>query len=587
MNFADDDEEIRFLSIFAKTEQLSAIDLATKQQMEKMELKTKKVLSATQQLKINHRKGEKKVAGEKQRLAQREVTTQGYASALHLHRETDTVNRAARGLVGDATSGLPVAVVKGDKVETQLGSGEVKEVRDNGNSLIVSVGWGLVHLRTKSLVNYGVGAIPISLESAYQRAKALYSDGQIQEALAIWLQGVKMLKGRDNPSALAAYLGAASQAERGLGQTRKALTHAEEALKNARMGGKTTSTLAKRLEKTVELIKTDLGENVGMNNENTYNFGLGIAVEEVLEMDPEALETVQDAINEAVHGDASTLKQLLEMSELLGNKDYSRGIARASTTDKKITALMVASAYGQVNVVKQLVRMGGDVNFKDSTGFTCLVWACRANQVEMANILLNELNANWIEPSPRASNEIKNLLNSIPKNKRGKNKSKNNNKRNNNNSNKNGGNSGRKSGKRVIKKNDHGNDSKGGRSLQKWSPSDHEKSLKVDGLGNKKDNSYDQFQANKKLGVKGKIFNEEEYTTKLNVKSKKKIDQASKLANEIEKNGTGSNRKKSKKIDAEDQHSAVIKSGNKKSGTDGFTDAEVNKKSSSSGKKNK
>jgi hypothetical protein len=65
MNFADDDEEIRFLSIFAKTEQLSAIDLATKQQMEKMELKTKKVLSATQQLKINHRKGEKKVAGEK------------------------------------------------------------------------------------------------------------------------------------------------------------------------------------------------------------------------------------------------------------------------------------------------------------------------------------------------------------------------------------------------------------------------------------------------------------------------------------------------------------------------------------------
>ena len=228
MNYKDDEEELRFLSIFAKTESISAIDLAAKLAIEREEKLALKGRTETQTMQTEFRKKKKDSSLEKQRLAQRQVTTQGYTSALHLHRNQDAVNRAARDLVDGrstgrrpqqtATAGLPTAVVKGDKVETSLGGGVVLEVRKNGASLVVSVGWGVVHLQQTALVNYGVGAVPISLENAYQRAKALYSDGQVQEALSIWLQGIKMLQARRNPpsAALAAYMGAASQAERAL-----------------------------------------------------------------------------------------------------------------------------------------------------------------------------------------------------------------------------------------------------------------------------------------------------------------------------------------------------------------------------------
>ena len=529
MNFADDDEELRFLSIFVNQKELSVLDLATKQLEEQEQKQTKQRLNATQTMQKTHRKDLQKTHGEKQRMAQREVTTQGCASALHLHRNQDAVNRAAQDLVDGRSTG-------------------------------------------------GVGVVPTSLENAYQRAKAMYSGGQIKQALAIWLQGIKMLRGSAKPpsAALAAYLGAASQAERSLGFTRKALNHATDALKYARLGGETTSTLVTRLEQTVHLIRTDLGETDDMNT-NGYNFGLGIATEEYLEMDPEALETVQEAITDAVNGDASTLKQLLEMAEMLGNNDYSRGIARASTNGTNITALMVASAYGQINVVKQLARMGGDVKAKDSSGFTCLVWACRANQVETATVLLNDFNAPWVAPSVKASDEIKHLLNSVPKNNRRATNSGKGNKS--------------KSGKKNGKKNNNQKKSGGsggaggagaggagaGRTLQAWKPSANESQLKADGIkqSDKIDKKYNQFTANQKLGVKKVEYNEEEYTSKLKNSSKSQLGKANKLAKEIEQKNSRKN-KKSNAMDPEDKHSAVIQS--KKNGNDGFTDSEVNKK---------
>ena len=153
--------------------------------------------------------------------------------------------------------GLTTIVVKGDKVETQYGAGVVQEVRNNGSDLLVALKFGTIHLPTKSLINYGIGpAVPISLESAYQRAKAMYTGGQIKEALAVWMQGVKMLQSRKNPpcAALASYLAAASQAERSLGLTRKALNHASEALSYARKENTaSTKTLVERLEKTVAM----------------------------------------------------------------------------------------------------------------------------------------------------------------------------------------------------------------------------------------------------------------------------------------------------------------------------------------------
>ena len=533
MNFADDDEELRFLSIFVNQKELSVLDLATKQLEEQEQKQTKQRLNATQTMQKTHRKDLQKTHGEKQRMAQREVTTQGCASALHLHRNQDAVNRAAQDLVDGRSTG-------------------------------------------------GVGVVPTSLENAYQRAKAMYSGGQIKQALAIWLQGIKMLRGSAKPpsAALAAYLGAASQAERSLGFTRKALNHATDALKYARLGGETTSTLVTRLEQTVHLIRTDLGETDDMNT-NAYNFGLGIATEEYLEMDPEALETVQEAITDAVNGDASTLKQLLEMAEMLGNNDYSRGIARASTNGTNITALMVASAYGQINVVKQLARMGGDVKAKDSSGFTCLVWACRANQVETATVLLNDFNAPWVAPSVKASDEIKHLLNSVPKNNRRATNSGKGNKS--------------KSGKKNGKKNNNQKKSGGsggaggtgaGRTLEAWKPSANESQLKADGIkqSDKIDKKYNQFTANQKLGVKKVEYNEEEYTSKLKNSSKSQLGKANKLAKEIEQKNSRKN-KKSNAMDPEDKHSAVIqskKNGQKQKknsgGNDGFTDSEVNKK---------
>ena len=591
MNYATEDEELYFLGIFAKTEELSAVDLATKHMREKEERAAKNVLTATQQLTTEFRKDKKLKGAEKQRIAQREVTTQGYSSALHLHRNQEAVNRAARDLVGPTTTadvGLPMMVVKGDKVSTHMGPGSVVEVRDGGKSLIVSVSSGVVHVQTDSLVNHGVGAVPISLENAYQRAKFLYANGSVVEALAVWTQGVRMLKSKKNPpnAALAAYLGAASQAERALGQTRKALEHATEALACARMeGSASTKTLVARLEKTVATIRIDLGE---LNDENTmYDFGLGMATEELLEMDPEALEAIQEAIGAAVKGDATLLRQLLETAEMLGNREYNRGLALASTVGTKITALMVVCGYGQVSAAKQLVQMGASVSFCDAQGFACLVWACRANQVEMARVLLDDLNAPWIEPSKKASKEIFQLLNSKQAEQR---KSMSLRKQN-----KKMSASGtsmaqqrsqhdgqKKSAAGTVKTKKTTKTKTKTKKLEAWAPSKEEEQLNVEALGKKQKGSkkYDQFDANKKLGVKGKFYDESMYTTKKKTgMSNDQIRRADKIAKEIE---AGNKTKKTVKGikgkgDAEDRHSAVVVVASKKNGKkkDSFTDAGV------------
>ena len=173
MNFASDEEELRFLSIFAKTEEMSSIDIASKQMREREEKTKNATKNATQQLTLNYRKNQKVKGAEKQRLAQFEVTNQGYASALHLHRNQNALNRASRDEVDEysrrtaPTAGLPTAVVKGDKVETPYGAGVVQEVRNNGSDLLVALKFGTIHLPTKSLINNGIG--PDNLDNTMRK----------------------------------------------------------------------------------------------------------------------------------------------------------------------------------------------------------------------------------------------------------------------------------------------------------------------------------------------------------------------------------------------------------------------------------
>ena len=104
----------------------------------------------------------------------------------------------------------------------------------------------------------------------------------------------------------------------------------------------------------------------------------------------------------------------------------------------------------------------------------------------------------------------------------------------------------------------------------------------MEALGKKQKGSkkYDQFDANKKLGVKGKFYDESMYTTKKKTgMSNDQIRRADKIAKEIE---AGNKTKKTVKGikgkgDAEDRHSAVVVVASKKNGKkkDSFTDAGV------------
>lgn len=48
-----------------------------------------------------------------------------------------------------------------------------------------------------------------------------------------------------------------------------------------------------------------------------------------------------------------------------------------------VTALMLASSKGRIELVDLLVKKGADVNVKDDEGFTALWYASRANHIEV------------------------------------------------------------------------------------------------------------------------------------------------------------------------------------------------------------
>ena len=114
--------------------------------------------------------------------------------------------------------------------------------------------------------------------------------------------------------------------------------------------------------------------------------------------------------------------------------------------------------------------------------------------MEMARVLLEDLNAPWIEPSKKASKEITQLLNAVPSAERRRRTTP----------------SSRKKSATMVQRrsnNDSQKKSAGAaktRPLEAWAPSKEEERFRVEGLGKKKKGSkkYDQFDANKKLGVK-------------------------------------------------------------------------------------
>eukprot|EP00946_MAST-07B_sp_MAST-7B-sp1_P003749 g3749.t1 len=638
------DDELAYLSIFVKGAP-GETNLAAERMAEREAREAEKQASATSLLTQKHRAEKKRNAAEKARLAQRDVTQQGFESALHLRPRDSakTVNRAALGgnmvnnftgagnaaAAASSASGLPVALVAGDRVQTAMGAGTVKKVltskaKDTTSSgrVVVSLPWGEVYLRPTDLVGYGSGpAVPITLEAAYRRAKALYASKQVREALAIWLSGAQMLREHGGPKAplmLTAFLGAASQAERQLGLTRRALEHAEAALAYGEMSSAAkdeTKGLIARLKATVQSIKVELGEvsdgvflaDSGTGNDQAKTKGKrrsnkkkksrdkqqpdGVCSNDLLEMDPEALLTVQNAIEEARAGDATTLKQLLEMAEMLGNKGYNLGLSRAATEGSRVTALMVASSYGQIGAMRKLIAMGASVSAVDAQGFTPLVWACRAGKLDAARALLEEFQSPWVKPSPKASPEIQELLNSVPEARRRKGaaparaQSKSRTQARNK-----GGKPAKRNGKGSKSSSTSKADGGKGRKLQAWTPSADEKSMQVDPLDTSKgrDRSYDQFGANEKLGVKFNGYDEGAYTTKQVKAGRSQAAAADKAAKEIETKNRKRNKKSAQakaKMDEEDKYSAVKrkKGAGKAAGADSFTDAGVRGKKKSGG----
>ena len=313
----------------------------------------------------------------------------------------------------------------------------------------------------------------------------------------------------------------------------------------------------------------------------------GVCSNDLLEMDPEALLTVQNAIEEARAGDATTLKQLLEMAEMLGNKGYNLGLSRAATEGSRVTALMVASSYGQIGAMRKLIAMGASVSAVDAQGFTPLVWACRAGKLDAARALLEEFQSPWVKPSPKASPEIQELLNSVPEARRRKGaaparaQSKSRTQARNK-----GGKPAKRNGKGSKSSSTSKADGGKGRKLQAWTPSADEKSMQVDPLDTSKgrDRSYDPVGANEKLGVKFNGYDEGAYTTK-QVKQAGRRLQRDKAAKEIETKNRKRNKKSAQaktKMDEEDKYSAVKrkKGAGKAAGADSFTDAGVRGKKS-------
>ena len=137
------DDEIAFLSIFVKGGGAAgAANLAAARAAAREAREAEKQATATMSLTKQHRAQKKRNAAEKAMKATRDVTQQGFESALHLQRPKggNTVNRAAIGgrmvdnyqdakrAAAASSSGLPVALVAGDRVQTAMGAGTVKKL---------------------------------------------------------------------------------------------------------------------------------------------------------------------------------------------------------------------------------------------------------------------------------------------------------------------------------------------------------------------------------------------------------------------------------------------------------------------------
>lgn len=114
----------------------------------------------------------------------------------------------------------------------------------------------------------------------------------------------------------------------------------------------------------------------------------------------------------ATHGDGRSVRQLLARGAAVdaadedgwtpllwaaarGNEEtvqvllQARADRRAATTRERQNALIVASRWNRVEVVRTLIRGGVDVGQRDSIGWTALMWASLKGRTDVVGALLD------------------------------------------------------------------------------------------------------------------------------------------------------------------------------------------------------
>lgn len=89
---------------------------------------------------------------------------------------------------------------------------------------------------------------------------------------------------------------------------------------------------------------------------------------------------LRQLLNAAVNGDCRALSQLIDLGQ-----DINLGDGEG-----RFTALMVASLFGNLDVVELLLKSGADINIKDHVGMVALDYAVNGSHYHVVERLVSE-----------------------------------------------------------------------------------------------------------------------------------------------------------------------------------------------------
>ncbi|GBG33085.1 Ankyrin repeat domain-containing protein 1 [Hondaea fermentalgiana] len=314
-----------------------------------------------------------------------------------------------------------------------------------------------------------------------------------------------------------------------------------------------------------------------------------IASAEDAELPEELTESLDQAIEAAIKGHFGFLRALLNaFRDGRGEVSLSQ-VVNYQHSATLATPLMVATAKGELHLVQALVHAGAQVNAASADGSSALLWACKFNQPQVLRTLLDagaQFDAS-ITPavmeswSPAVQQAIADFVTSRKnaaqqqqqqqqqqqtqqkqqkQQKQAPNKSKV---------------PQQKQHKKPAKK---GKSMGGERNLEKWK-GDAKEAPAAAGLGDEPSGDWDQFKANEALGVHANSFDENLYTTKLDIDSipADVQAQADALCEAMQREKSANPRaQKNPDADEEALYSAVARSTEGAAvDDDGFTDASV------------